>query len=46
MVKGYVRHVPDVDERSKRTRLLGEDAVFLKVDVVWGEPVLLVLLLL
>lgn len=37
-VQGYVRHTPDFDDRSKRTRLLGEDAIFIRDDVVWGQP--------
>lgn len=36
---GYVRHIPDLDERSTRTALLRDDAVFLHKDVVWGKPV-------
>lgn len=36
--KGYVRHIPLLNERSRRTGLLHEDAVFLHRDVVFGEP--------
>lgn len=36
--KGYVRHTPDLDERSQRTSALWEDAVFLHKDVVFGKP--------
>lgn len=36
--KGYVRHIPDLDERSRRTRKLWEDAVFLHESVEFGNP--------
>lgn len=37
--KGYVRHMPDYDERSRRNGLLWEDAIFHRSDVKWGVPV-------
>lgn len=36
---GYRKHVPDLDERSRRTEMLGEDVVFLHPDVEFGSPV-------
>lgn len=35
---GYRKHVPDLDERSRRTGMLGEDIVFLHADVEFGSP--------
>lgn len=35
---GYKRHMPDVDERARKTGLLGEDFIFLHPDVVFGAP--------
>lgn len=37
--KGYVRHLPDYDERSRRYGLLWEDAVLHRRDVESGAPV-------
>lgn len=37
--KGYVRHWPDYNERSKKYGLLWEDAIFHRKDVEWGVPV-------
>lgn len=36
--KGYVRHIPLLDERSQQRGLLSEDAIFTHSDVVWGFP--------
>lgn len=36
--KGYVRHWPDYNERSKKYGLLWEDAIFHRKDVEWGMP--------
>lgn len=36
--KGYVRHVPDLDERTIRTGILYYDAVFVHKTVTFGEP--------
>lgn len=37
--KGYVKHHPQLDERSIRSGMIHEDAIFLHKDVVWGSPV-------
>lgn len=37
--KGYVRHIPLLNERSRRIGKLHEDAVFLHKDVVFGKPI-------
>lgn len=37
--QGYVRHIPELNEESKQTGLLGRDAIFLHHDVKWGNPV-------
>lgn len=36
---GYKKHVPELDERSRRTGMLGEDVVYLHPDVEFGSPV-------
>lgn len=35
---GYVRHIPLLDEKTKATGLLREDAIFLHNSVVFGSP--------
>lgn len=37
--KGYVRHIPTLNDNTKKTKLLGEDAVFLHPSVKFGQPV-------
>lgn len=36
--KGYVRHMPDLDERAVRSGLLHTDAIFLHKTVTFGDP--------
>lgn len=36
--QGYVRHIPDLDEYSRKTGLLRRDAIFLHNKVQWGKP--------
>lgn len=37
--KGYVQHIPDLDEKTRRTGRLTEDVVYLHPDVEFGNPV-------
>lgn len=36
--KGYVRHTPDLDDGSRRSKTLWEDAIFLHKSVKFGSP--------
>lgn len=36
---GYLRHVPTLDDTSRKHARLSEDVVFVHEDVVWGKPV-------
>lgn len=36
--QGYTLHTPDLDELSRQTRRLKDDAIFVHSSVVWGSP--------